>query len=237
MIKRILFDYGGTLDTSARHWSYIIHEGYTKSGINLSQEDFREAYVYAERKLAQYRYILPKDDFYTLLLKKVFIEMEYLIKHDMWRPKSFDIQSRIANEIALYCDNYARTQTRSSIKILDSLSKKGHRMILVSNFYGNLNTILKNYRMNHFFEMIIESAVVGIRKPDPEIFKLAIKQSGVMPEECIVIGDSYKNDIIPATQTGCKTVWFKGEEWEKRNYDETIPNHIITDLEEIAEIL
>lgn len=237
MIKRLLFDYGGTLDTSARHWSYIIHEGYTKSGIILNQEDFREAYVYAERKLAQNRYILPNDDFYSLLLKKVFIEMEYMLNHDMWKPESFDVQSRIANEIALYCDNYARKQTQASIKILDTLSKKGHRMILVSNFYGNLSTVLRNYRMDHFFEMIVESAVVGIRKPSPDIYKLAVERAGVKPEECIVIGDSYKNDIMPATQIGCKTIWFKGEEWEDREYEETIPTHVITNLKEIVDLI
>ena len=43
MLKTILFDYGGTLDTAARHWSYVLWDGYRVAGVTLSEADFPES--------------------------------------------------------------------------------------------------------------------------------------------------------------------------------------------------
>ena len=43
MIKTIIFDYGGTLDTDARHWAHVLWEGYRHLGVPVSEEQFREA--------------------------------------------------------------------------------------------------------------------------------------------------------------------------------------------------
>ena len=236
MIKGILFDYGGTLDTSALHWSYIIHDGYRHAGIELTQEDFRKAYVFAERALAKVRYILPQDDFFALLYKKVNLETEFMIANDIWQPKSQDERIRIINEVALYCDNYARKEVEKSGFVLKELQKK-YPMVMVSNFYGNLHTVIKNYGIAEYFPTIIESAVVGIRKPNPEIYQKGVEAIGLLPEECVVIGDSYSKDILPGKTAGCQTIWFKGKEWEDKEYDETIPTHVITRLRDILKIL
>ena len=74
MIKAMLFDYGGTLDSGACHWFYVLYEGFLNSGVTLSEEDFRPAYVYAERALAKHCYINTTDTFFTLLYKKVLLE-------------------------------------------------------------------------------------------------------------------------------------------------------------------
>jgi putative hydrolase of the HAD superfamily len=59
----------------------------------------------------------------------------------------------------------------------------------------------------------VESAVVGIRKPDPAIFKLGVDALGLKPEEVLVIGDSYRKDIVPAESLGCRVLWLKGKGW------------------------
>ena len=87
-------------------------------------------------------------------------------------------------------------------------------MVLVSNFYGNISVVLREFGFVGLFDHIIESAVVGIRKPDPRIFQLGVDALGLKPEEVIVVGDSIDKDIIPAKSVGCHTVWFKGEPWE-----------------------
>ena len=236
MIKGILFDYGGTLDTAALHWSYVIYEGYIQAKIKLSQDNFRDAYVYAEKALAKTRYILPTDDFFTLLHKKVNLEIEYLIANDMWIPTNYEERAKAINNIALYCDNFARNKVKESSTILKYLSKK-YKMVMVSNFYGNLYTVLNNYGIAKYFEKIVESAIIGIRKPDPTIYKVGIETIGYKPEECIVIGDSFTKDIIPGQKNGCKTIWFKGKEWKDTDYDESIPSYIISSLKDILNIL
>lgn len=69
-INTIIFDYGGTLDTDARHWAHVLFEGYRHAQIPVDEPNFRDAYVYGERALAKAPIVLPDDDFHTVLLKK-----------------------------------------------------------------------------------------------------------------------------------------------------------------------
>lgn len=139
--------------------------------------------------------------------------------------------SVIAN-ISDYCNNIAYQTTQDSAQILKYL-KQHYQLIMVSNFYGNLTTVLNEYKLISYFDDIIESAVVGVRKPDPQIWALGVKAAGTDNKSCIVVGDSYNKDIQPADSIGCQTIWFKGKEWQANNFDETLPTHVITSLSDI----
>jgi FMN phosphatase YigB (HAD superfamily) len=58
--------------------------------------------------------------------------------------------------------------------------------------------------------VIVDSAEVGVSKPDPEIFRIALTKLDLVPARAIFIGDSYERDIAPARQLGMKTIWLKG---------------------------
>lgn len=235
MIKALLFDYGGTLDTAARHWSYVLHDGYTHAGVKLDQETFRTAYVYAERALARSPYVVPTDDFLDLLRKKVALEVEQLTAVGAWQPAGIDDAARLVDEVALWCDAYARREVERSARVLQQLAAH-YKLVVVSNFYGNLATILRAYGIAPYFDALIESAVVGVRKPDPAIWAIGVKATGFAPDECAAIGDSYGKDILPARSLGCETVWFEGEEWEPKDYDRSVPTHIIHNLSQLTEL-
>ena len=79
---------------------------------------------------------------------------------------------------------------------------------------------------------VVESAVVGIRKPDPRIFALGVEALGVPAENVLVVGDSYKKDIVPAESIGCQVAWLKGKGWTAEEDAVTHPE-IIKKLEEI----
>ena len=92
-------------------------------------------------------------------------------------------------------------------------SERGLPMVLVSNFYVNMPVVLREFGFDGLFLRVIESAVVGIRKPDPRIFLLGVEALGLRPEEVTVVGDSLDKDIIPAHEAGCQTIWLRGEGW------------------------
>ena len=69
--------------------------------------------------------------------------------------------------------------------------------------------------MHTLFRHVVESAVVGVRKPDPAIFQLAANALQLPPSDIVVVGDSYEKDLLPARAIGCRTVWVKGEEWKE----------------------
>ena len=108
-------------------------------------------------------------------------------------------------------------------------------MVLVSNFYGNIHAVLHSYGLDGYFREIVESAVVGIRKPDPQIFALGVEALGMLPEEVVVVGDSYGKDMAPAHSLGCHTVWIKGQGWDATDEpaDTSCADRIIDSLEKL----
>ena len=230
MIKGIIFDYGGTLDSRGVHWSEVLWQGYQQAGVPIDKQTFRTAYVEGERALARERIILPQDDFHVLLLKKVAIEISYL-------PQQPDetTRDRWVKEIAAYCDNAARGCIDEARPMLEELHEK-YPMMLVSNFYGNIDEVLRSYGIRHLFKGIIESAVVGIRKPNPTLFRLGVDALELNPEEVLVVGDSLRKDIEPAEQLGCHVLWRKGKGWTDEEDQQTHP-HTITRVTQVLDWL
>lgn len=220
MIKGIIFDYGGTLDSRGVHWSEVLWQGYKQAGVPIDKDTFRTAYVEGERALARERIILPQDDFHALLLKKVALEISYL-------PEQYDDATarRWTREIVEYCDNAARQCIDEARPMLETLHDR-FPMMLVSNFYGNIDEVLRSYGIRHLFKGIIESAVVGVRKPNPTLFKLGVDALELQPAEVLVVGDSLKKDIQPAEQLGCHVLWLKGKGWTEEEDKQTHPNAI-----------
>lgn len=228
-IKGIIFDYGGTIDSRGVHWSEVIYDGYADAKVAVDKADFREAYVYAERELARVRHILPEHNFYDVLFRKMQIELRYLVENEIL-PESTDIDD-CAERIALYCYSHARQCVEEARPTLDWLYER-RPMVLVSNFYGNVETVLADFDLLQYFKTVIESAVVGVRKPDPQIFRLGVDALGMKPEEVLVVGDSLSKDIYPAESIGCKTLWLKGKGWTAEEDAATHP-HTIKSLSEI----
>lgn len=236
MIKGIIFDYGGTIDSRGNHWSWIIRDGWKNAGIDCPLDIFRECYVHAERELAKTRHILPGDDFHTLLVKKMRIELQYLADNYASRTevKGFEAAQTeaLARGIAQYCDQCARQCIEEARPVLEQLSAR-FPMMLVSNFYGNVDSVLRAYDMRRYFQGVIESAVVGVRKPDPRIFMLGVVALGLSPDEVVVVGDSLRKDILPARSIGCHTMWIKGHGWTADEDAQTDP----AEVKNIAEAL
>ena len=227
-IKGIIFDYGGTLDTDGVHWFHIFRTVYAQHMPEISEERLREAYVYGERYLATHRVIEPGDDFLTMLKKKVTVQLSDMTIDD----------EAMAMKIASECDALVRSHMETTRNVLDALSAR-YPMVLVSNFYGNIHAVLSSYGLDGYFNKVVESAVVGVRKPDPQIFALGVEALGLKPEEIVVVGDSYGKDIKPAHSLGCHTIWIKGQGWsdKEEDADNSCADHIITELPQVLEII
>ena len=231
----LLFDFGGTLDTAGCHWGKFLWYAYKRNGIPVTEEQFREAYVYAERTLGKQPIIQSHDTFLSMLTNKLRIEFEYLLSFG-WlvadKVEAERMQKVLLNDIY----DKINANIAESRKVLSHL-KKHYRIGLVTNFYGNMSVVLEEFGLSSYFETITESAVVGVRKPDSQIFNIAVKSMEVRSENVVVIGDSYTKDILPAHELGCHTIWLKGEGWTSEEPTTCVADYIIKNLVELQPIL
>ena len=220
MTKGYIFDYGGTLDTGGCHWGKMLWHAYQRVGVPVTEAQFREAYVYAERTLGKNPIIQPDFTFRQTLETKLRLQLESL----GYNSTLYTLHSTLMEQVERH--------TAHSREVLLQL-KERCPLVLVSNFYGNIETVLREFRLDGIFSHVVESAVVGVRKPNPQIFTLGVEALGLRPEEVTVVGDSIDKDIIPARKAGCQTVWIRGEQWTDDPVDETQADRVIDDLKEL----
>lgn len=233
-IKGIIFDYGGTIDTNGIHWGEVIAEQYRLAGIEIDRDLYRNAYVHGERSLAKAPIIAPEDTFHTLLKKKIAIQFEYL-REQTRQPHTFTAE--LAGKVADGCYRKVLDTLATSRSVIEGLAAR-YPMVLVTNFYGNMPVVLNEFGLESHFKSIIESSVVGIRKPDPALFAMGVEALQLPAKEIVVIGDSYRKDIYPASTLGCKTIWLKNICWEDETVDVAhTPTSIINSIEDLPGIL
>lgn len=229
-IKGFIFDYGGTLDTRGNHWGKVLWHGYERTGVPVGEQDFRDAYVYGERTLATSPIVKPDFTFRDTLQAKIRLQLQWLEEN-----RSLGDATRYLERILDDVYQQTKDTTKESALVVGELAKR-FPLVLVSNFYGNISTVLREFSLDHLFGDIIESAVVGIRKPDARIFALGVERLGMKTEEVAVVGDSYDKDILPSHSIGCHTIWFKGEGWTDEVVENPVADKVIGSLKEILSL-
>ena len=231
-------------------------------GVSIHKQAFRDAYVYGERALAVNPIVTPDFHFEDILREKLILELNFLAGKELLETGKDDAekQAKLGNDsdasseslllslsdseihqIAVDMAHYINAKTLDLLhenkQVLEHLKEAGYPMVLVSNFYGNINQVLKDAEIDGYFKDVIESAVVGVRKPNPAIFALGVCALDLPASQVLVVGDTYGKDIIPAHKLGCHTLWIKGLQWEEKQVDESIPDGIIRNLSEMEEFL
>lgn len=234
-------------------------------GVSIHKQAFRDAYVYGERALAVNPIVTPDFHFEDILREKLILELNFLAGKELLETGKDDAekQAKLGNfgndseasseslflslsdseihQIAVDMARYINAKTLALLnenrQVLEHLKQAGYPMVLVSNFYGNINQVLKDAGIDGYFKDVIESAVVGVRKPNPAIFALGVCALDLPASQVLVVGDTYDKDIIPAHKLGCHTLWIKGLQWEEKKVDESIPDGIIKKLSEMEGFL
>ncbi len=89
---------------------------------------------------------------------------------------------------------------------------------VISNSNGSVKGILEELGLARHLDFVLDSAVVGVEKPDPRIFRLALDAAGVEPEQAVYIGDLYSVDVLGARAAGLEAVLLDpGGAWGERD--------------------
>ena len=85
---------------------------------------------------------------------------------------------------------------------LGRLKSAGIRMAVVSNSEGTVEAMLKSVGLDRYLETVVDSWVVGVAKPDPAIFKIALDRLGVPASSAVMLGDVPAIDVDGARAAG-----------------------------------
>ena len=92
---------------------------------------------------------------------------------------------------------------------LQQFRDAGFSLGVVSNAMGNIEADAERYGLADYFDVIIDSHVVGVAKPDPRIFHIALERMRVDPGQALFAGDLYSIDMVGAQAagiSGCKLI-------------------------------
>ncbi|HEX5962804.1 MAG TPA: HAD-IA family hydrolase [Gemmatimonadales bacterium] len=109
--------------------------------------------------------------------------------------------ARMHRERHLWCS--VRERTHESLR---RLRDAGLRLGIVSNSDGRVGQALEAAGLREYFDVVIDSKLVGIEKPNPAIFRAALDALGVTAQEALYVGDLYEVDILGAQAAGMEAV-------------------------------
>ena len=202
MIYGILFDFGGTLDADGGHWLDRFYRIYSAIGLgHLDKGAIKEAFYWADAQA-------ERDGAMRTALYRDMIQ-----RHVRWQFEKLSLQdtAREAQAVTAFVRAAERVLHRNR-KVLELLHHAGYRLGIVSNSYGNIETLCREFGYNSFMKVFIDSALVGVRKPDPAIYTLALEKLRLPAAQVTMVGDNFDRDILPAKALGMKTAWLVGDQ-------------------------
>jgi putative hydrolase of the HAD superfamily len=116
-----------------------------------------------------------------------------------------------------------------AIEILDYLNQKYTLHIITNGFEEIQTKKMINSKIYHYFEKVITSESVGVKKPNPKVFKHALEIANANIDQAIMIGDSIEADINGALGVGMKAIHC--------NFDTSLmPNNLFISVSSLLEI-
>jgi len=195
-ITTVLFDAGGTLV----HLDYFfLHKELCRAGVRVSRREVRRAEYAAKREIdRRVLGVFPDTDetrrrpYFAALLDHLAVDM--------------DIATQLLRrfDAAHAQDNLWRVMMPSTPQVLAELHGRGLTLGVVSNADGRIASILRHCGIEQFFDVVIDSHLVGVEKPDPRIFQLALEQARAQVECTVFVGDIYGIDVLGAERVGIR---------------------------------
>jgi putative hydrolase of the HAD superfamily len=89
---------------------------------------------------------------------------------------------------------------------------------VISNSNGSVARILASLGLDRYLDFVLDSAEVGVEKPDPRIFHLALERAGLEARQAVYVGDLYSVDVLGARGVGMPAILLDpGGHWGPRD--------------------
>jgi 5'-nucleotidase len=125
-------------------------------------------------------------------------------------PATEDLANVIEHAAMLHRERYQTTRqvVVGAVALLEHLHKQVKIAIVTNNIVAEQVDKLQLLKLEHLIDELVTSEETGFIKPDPRIFHVALERLGCRAEETVMIGDSWKSDVLGAQQAGIRAIWF-----------------------------
>lgn len=240
-LEAVIFDLGGTLIFFDGNWGDVVMQGDLRllqavqaAGMHVNERTFPTRF----RSQLQDYYIERETEFieYTTayILRQVLAEYGYLSVPD-------EVVRDVLAAMYTVTQSYWKPDPDAHAT-LEALQKRGYRLGLISNAGddADVQRLLDQAELRTYFETILTSAAVGIRKPNPNIFWTALNHIKTHPSKAAMVGDTLGADILGAQNAGLFSILVTRYADTPANHAhaETIrPDATISGLGELPELL
>jgi putative hydrolase of the HAD superfamily len=226
--RAVLFDLDDTLfdhHRSARAALSTVHARFAGS---VAFDDFERHHIHylEEMHIEVLAGRVPLDDARRERFRRVFAALGLAIDEDTTDAVA-----------SAYRDGYmiARRATDGAAELLAELRPHARVAIVTNNLLEEQQNKLEYCGLAPLVDALVASEDVGVSKPDPAIFQIALQRLGTPREYALMVGDSWQADIAGATAAGIRAVWFNPQRLPRpQPFYEVDEIHSLTPAREIA---
>jgi putative hydrolase of the HAD superfamily len=211
-IRGVIFDLGSTLIRFDGDWPILLQKSLDllvdqlqKDGLDFDRSDFRSAF---QRALETYDHQRQSNQ----LERSTASLLQETLSTLGCEELSPDILGRGLMRFYSVSETHWRPMPALH-SVLDELQDEGRMLGMISNAgdVENVWRLIDKVKIRDYFDPILISAAIGIRKPDPRPFELVLEQWQIDPDSVVMIGDRLEADILGAQSAGIHQIWLKPE--------------------------
>ena len=220
-VKHVFFDLDHTLWDFETNSDITFAHIFERNQVSLDLERFTETYRPINRKYWKLfrEDKVSKSDLRYSRLREAFDALEFEVGDDLIHTLSEEYIAFLSLNNNLFAH---------ALDVLEYLRQKYSLHIITNGFEEVQHRKLASSSLKPYFEHVVTSENVGVKKPDPRIFHYALEKAEALPEESIMIGDNYEADIQGALNVGMGAIMceFNGE----------IPREDVTTVKSLLEL-
>ena len=200
-ITDVFFDLDHTLWDFDKNSALTFEKIFKINAVNVNSKEFLTHYepinleywkLYREEKI-------DKASLRFGRLNDAFLAINTVLERELIHKLSEDYITHLTTFNHLF---------ENTIEILDYLRLKYNLHIITNGFKEVQHKKLSQSNIDHYFKTVTNSEMVGVKKPNPQIFNYAIDLAKTSVNQSIMIGDNYEADILGAHNIGMDTIFF-----------------------------
>lgn len=198
-ITDIFFDLDHTLWDFDKNSGLTFKKIFKEQDIEIDIDKFLE--VYEPINLEYWR--LYRDE------KIGKVELRYKRLKTTFDKLNFKISDELINQISEDYITYLPMFNHlldGAKDLLDYLKDKYNLHIITNGFEEVQKIKLEKSQINDYFNVVVTSESVGVKKPNPKVFEFALKEANVSANKSIMIGDSLEADVLGALAVGISPI-------------------------------